>query len=78
MTIAGQEAARRRAKTTGGRFQLRTSGADVKGGSSTSEQGIRDRPVGRWRLVDYSVTGADRDKTDRPLGDHLGPHQLPC
>jgi Lipocalin-like domain len=35
-----------------------------------SEQGIRDRLVGGWRLVDYSVTTAERDKTDRPLGDH--------
>jgi hypothetical protein len=35
-----------------------------------SEQGIRDRLVGGWRLVDYSVTTAEGDKTDRPLGDH--------
>jgi hypothetical protein len=35
-----------------------------------SQQGIRERLVRGWRLVDYSVTTAARDKTDRPLGDH--------
>lgn len=35
-----------------------------------SEQHTRDRLVGGWRLLDYSVTAAERDKTDRPLGDH--------
>ena len=35
-----------------------------------SEQGVRDRLVGGWQLVDYSVTSAERDKTYRPLGDH--------
>jgi hypothetical protein len=34
-----------------------------------SEQGIRDLLVGGWRLVDYSVTTAERDETDRLLGD---------
>lgn len=35
-----------------------------------SERDIRDRLVGGWQLIDYGVTTAERDKTDRPVGDH--------
>jgi hypothetical protein len=38
-----------------------------------SEEGIRQRLVGCWRLVGYSVTSAEGGETDRPLGnDPLG------
>jgi hypothetical protein len=36
----------------------------------TSEAGIRERLVGCWRLVEFSVTAADRAEIDRPLGDN--------
>jgi hypothetical protein len=36
-----------------------------------SEQGIRERLAGCWRLVGFDVTDADGAQTDRPLGDDL-------
>jgi hypothetical protein len=38
--------------------------------SSMSEPGIRERLVGCWRLVGFSVTAAEGGETDRPLGDN--------
>lgn len=34
-----------------------------------SEPGIRERLLGGWRLARFTVTGADGDEIDRPLGD---------
>jgi Lipocalin-like domain len=36
-----------------------------------SEPGIRERLVGGWRLVDYTVTDAEGGEVDRPLGANL-------
>lgn len=35
-----------------------------------SEQDIRERLIGCWRLVEFSVTPAAGGETDRPLGNH--------
>ncbi len=35
-----------------------------------SEQGIRERLVGCWRLVGYTETAAQSDETDCPLGNN--------
>lgn len=42
-------------------------------GHGTSEPSIRDRLVGCWRLVDFTVTVGEGEEVDRPLGtDPLG------
>ena len=35
-----------------------------------SEPGIRERLVGCWRLVGFSVTAAEGNETDHPLGNN--------
>ena len=35
-----------------------------------SKPGIRERLVGCWRLLEYSVTAAARSTADHPLGTH--------